>query len=71
MTIDVHALLAERRQITIVWDIADVKEVRPDLDDEQCWQVLRQVERWHDASIGISWDILSGMAAWLYPTPEG
>jgi hypothetical protein len=57
--IDVHVLLAPRRQIASIWSIEDVQEVRPDLTEEQAWEVLQQVERGHDATIGINWDVLS------------
>ena len=43
--IDVHVLLAPRRQIASIWSIEDVQEVRPDLTDDQAWEVLQQVER--------------------------
>jgi hypothetical protein len=56
--IDVHALLAERRQIAAIWSIEDVKMVAPNLTDDQCWEVLLQAERRHDATIGINWDVL-------------
>ena len=52
---NIHAMLAERKQIAIVWSVEDVQEVRPDLSDEQAWQVLQFVERKHDAEMGINW----------------
>ena len=64
--IDVHALLAPRRQIASIWSIGDVQEVRPDLTDDQAWEVLQQVERAHDATIGINWDVLSCHADMLH-----
>lgn len=53
--INIHELLADRKQIAIVWSVEDVQEVRPDLTDEQAWEVLQAVERQHDATIGITW----------------
>ena len=64
--IDVHVLLAPRRQIASIWSIEDVQEVRPDLTDDQAWEVLQQVERAHDATIGINWDVLSCHADMLH-----
>jgi hypothetical protein len=55
---DIQALLAERRQIAVIWSIEDVKAVAPNLTDNQCWEVLRQAERRHDANIGINWTVL-------------
>jgi hypothetical protein len=57
-SIDVHALLAERRQIAAIWSIEDVQEVRPGLSDDQAWQVLKQAEKYHDGEYGITWDTL-------------
>jgi hypothetical protein len=52
--IDVHALLAERREIAVIWCIEDVQEVRPELTENQCWEVLQQVKDIHDAEWGIT-----------------
>ena len=63
---DIDHLLAAQNQIAIIWCIEDVKEVRPDLDDDQCWDVLQRVQSKHDANIGINWDVLSIAAAELF-----
>ena len=66
--IDIHATLAAGRQIAVIWSIEDVQQVRPELSEEQCWQVLQAVKRYHDSTIGISWDVLSSHAfepVWL------
>jgi hypothetical protein len=55
---DIDALLAERRQIAAIWSVEDVQQVRPDLTEDQCWEVLRQVDRRHDAEVGINWIVL-------------
>ena len=54
-------------EIAIVWHIDDVKEVRPDLTDEQCRAVLRQADESHDATIGINWEVLEIHADDLFP----
>ncbi len=64
--IDVHKLLAQSSQIAIVWSIEDVKAVRPDLTDDQAWEVLQHVERRHDANLGVSWDTLDSAAHSLF-----
>jgi len=66
--LDIHAVLAERRQIAVIWSIEDVQEVRPDLTDDQAWAVLQTVERRHDANIGVSWDVLQCQADLLFDT---
>lgn len=64
--VNIHQLLATSRQIAIVWSLDDVREVRPDLTHEQCWQVLQEAERQHDALVGLSWDTLRCVAADLF-----
>ena len=66
--IDIHELLAQNRVIAHLWGTEDVQEVRPDLDDDQAWDVLQTVERRLDC---ISWDTIEFMADELYgPAPE-
>lgn len=52
------------------WHIDDVREVRPDLTDDQCRKVLQAVKRNHDANIGINWDVLTIWARQLYPEAD-
>ena len=54
-------------EIAISWHIDDVREIRPDLTDEQCREVLQQAERRHDASVGINWEVLAIHADDLFP----
>jgi hypothetical protein len=69
---DIHATLAVRHQIAVIWCIEDVQEVRPDLSEEQCWDVLQAARHNHDATIGINWDVLSCHAEILFGlTPDG
>lgn len=64
--IDIHELLARRRQIAVVWSIEDVQQVRPDLSDEQSWQVLQRANSRLDAGMGITWHILEYHADHLF-----
>jgi hypothetical protein len=64
--IDVDALLAARRQFAVVWNIDDVQEVRPDLTEDQAWEVLQQLKDAHDAECGISWTTLESVADDLF-----
>ena len=66
---DAHEFLAKHRMIGVVWCIDDVQEVRPDLTDDQAWEVLQAVERKHDAEYGISWTTLEIVADDLFPKP--
>ena len=64
--VDVHALLAGRRQIAAVWSVEDVQEVRPDLDADRAWEVLEVAKDSHQADIGINWSVLESHAEMLY-----
>ena len=69
--IDLHETLAENRQIAHIWGIGDVQDLRPDLDDDQAWQVLQDVERRLDSQYGISWDTIEIVADELFgPKPN-
>jgi hypothetical protein len=68
--VDAHELLAKHRMIGVVWCIQDVQEVRPDLTDDQAWEVLQEVERKHNSELGISWTTLEIFADELYPQSD-
>ena len=53
--IDLHELLAARGQIAHLWSVEDVQEVRPDLTKIQAWDVLSEVRRTLDATLGVNW----------------
>ncbi|MFN0012166.1 MAG: hypothetical protein ACKVS8_11050 [Phycisphaerales bacterium] len=65
--IDLDALLRRRRQVAVVWSIEDVQEECPELTDEQAWRVLKKCERYHNPSIGFSWDLIRLVANELFP----
>ena len=45
-------------EIKIVWSVDDVKSIAADLTDDECRQVLSLAEKYHDATVGINWDVL-------------
>jgi hypothetical protein len=45
-------------EIAVIWDIDDVKSLDLELDDDQCREVLIRAKKYHDAGLGINWDIL-------------
>jgi hypothetical protein len=55
------------KKINIEWHIDDVLEIRPDLDDRKAMNVLFMVERKHDATVGVNWEVLDFWATELYP----
>lgn len=54
-------------EISLVWNVTDVKIVRPDLSKGQCSTVLQAVEANHDTTLGVSWDTLEFQAECFYP----
>ena len=68
---DIDSYLARTKQIAVIWSIEDVQEIRPDLDADQAWEVLKLVDSDCSAECGITWDTLQDAAADLYgPEPD-
>ncbi|HEY4313337.1 MAG TPA: hypothetical protein VGN12_28060 [Pirellulales bacterium] len=66
--VDLHELLADERKIALIWSIDDVKARRPDLCDEQAWQVLEKFQQHHDCNAQAIWDTLEQIAHDLFGT---
>ena len=60
----------EYNSIAIIWEIDDVKSIRPDLTDDECMEVLEYAGRKHDANIGITYDALEWNCDYLFPVKE-
>ena len=70
--IDLAEHLQRSGNIAFLWHIDDVKQQRPDLNEEQCWEVLKNCRKHHDASIGMNWDVIDCVADMLFGTaPKG
>jgi hypothetical protein len=67
---EIHDLLATRREIAIIWCVEDVQEIRPDLNQDECWAVLEETSHHHDATIGINWEVLKCHADLLFGSPS-
>lgn len=65
-TAHIHAILAKSRLIAAIWGTDDVRLIRPDLTEKQAWQVLQAVDRGHNATVGINWDVLADQADLLF-----
>lgn len=65
--IDIHELLNKKRQIAHVWSIEDVQTLRPELSDDQAWEILQSVDSRKDATVGINWDVLQHHADEIFP----
>jgi hypothetical protein len=55
--------------IAIKWQVEDVQSVRPDLSDDEAYEVLEYLEDNHDANIGINWEVIEYAADNLFPEP--
>lgn len=69
-TTEIQELIARDRMIAIFWMIEDVQSIRPDLSDDQAWEVLQLAKRFHDAEVGINWESLNCAANCLYTEPD-
>lgn len=67
---DIDELLKQRRQVAVIWSIDDVQEVRPNLTDDESWEVLQACRKYHDCTVGFSWDHIECVAGSLFPVPE-
>ncbi len=67
LDVDIHALLAETRQVAVIWSIEDVQSVRPDLNDGQAWEVLQQCLKVHDCEVGFTWLLIRYVADDMFP----
>ncbi len=67
---DVRQALQDRREVAVVWCVEDVQCVRPNLTDDQAWEVLQECERRHDCEYGFTWTFIEGIADGLYPAPK-
>jgi hypothetical protein len=67
--IGINDLLAQRRQVAVIWSTEDVLGVRPDLTDDQAWQVLQQCRDHHDCELGFNWLLIETVAEDLFPEP--
>lgn len=69
-TADLNEVLANQEAIAFVWDIHDLKDQRPDLADEQAWEVLqecRQDQHCLDRLDDIMREMLFDAAEKFYP----
>ncbi len=67
---EIHALLASRHEVAVIWSVEDVLELRPDLDEEQAWKVLQQCSHVHDCEVGFNWHLIEYVANDLFPEPS-
>lgn len=65
--LDIGRLLRQRRQVAVIWSIEDVKHLRPDLSDDQAWDVLEQAYDVHDCEWGFTWTHLQTVADDMFP----
>ena len=60
----------EERVVGILWSVPDIVERRPDLTDDQAWEVLKKIEDQANCENGITWDTIFDMTEELFPEPQ-
>lgn len=70
LDLDLAEVLARRGQIALLWSVDDVLLLRPDLNDEQAWEVLASCERNHDRDYGLTVGLLADAADALFPQDD-
>ena len=68
--IDIHKLLEKRRQVAVIWCTEDVQNKRPDLNEDQAWEVLVQCRKVHDCEFGFTWNLIEFVADDMFPRPD-
>jgi hypothetical protein len=58
------------RKVWLVYTIADVKMVRPDLTAAQCGQVLDEMYNHFDYTVGFTWERMAEVAEELFPADD-
>lgn len=64
--ISMDDLHAERKEIAVAWGVEDIDnaidygnlEFSPELTEEEKFNALMRVKSYHDANIGISWEVI-------------
>lgn len=67
--VGINQALKDQKKIAMIWSIGDVQGLRPDLTEDQCWEVLQSIGRHADCEHGISWETLRYEAEDMYPKP--
>ena len=63
-------MLNQRRQIAVIWITADVRKLRPDLNDDQAWAVLQRCRNLRNCNAGVSRTLIRSIARELFPTGD-
>ena len=66
LEIDLYELLTSNRLIADIWTTSDVRRLRDDLTEDQCWQVLQLVHANHDQSAGFYDELIETCAEELF-----
>jgi hypothetical protein len=69
--VDIDELLAEHQAIGIVWDIQHVKDQRPELTDDQAWEVLHECQRTWERLNDPMLEAIRQVAGDLFPQLKG
>lgn len=64
--LDLNELLKQNRTIGHLWTTDDVRELRPQLTEDQAWEVLRECENRLNSEVGINWQQIEDVADDLF-----
>lgn len=64
---DLHDHLELHHEVAAVWGIEDVRCVRPDLTEDQAWDVLKECQRVYDCNHRFNWLFIDSVAESLFP----
>ena len=48
-------------EISIIWSIEDIQYVDDSLSDNEARELLRLLKKYHDANVGINWEVIESM----------
>jgi hypothetical protein len=67
---DIEQFFEQRRQIAVIWSTEDVRQVRPDLTDDQAWEVLKRCDERKECEISITWTFIELIADEMFPPQD-
>jgi hypothetical protein len=67
---DIYKLLRRRRRVIVIWGVENVLQERPDLTEDQAWEVLEKCRDKHDCEWGFTWKFIRDVADELFPKAD-
>jgi hypothetical protein len=67
--VDIHELLAQRRQVAVICSSQDVQRMHPYLNDHQAWEVLQYCINRYNCEMNLVW-LIGLVTKDIFPFPE-